>query len=130
MSGRGRLARGFTTHWNRLLKGDVALQLSGHLVRHARQRGAMSSEHLSVDGAMVVKWASHKSPWPKQDKPGGDGPKAGGPNREVDFHWPEEIEWNARVSDESGGAAVAEELDGAGGVQRSGTRASARAGMC
>ena len=75
----------FTKNRDRLLEGDVARQFFGEIVRQAKQRGLMSSEHFSVDGTMVEAWASQKSFRPKRDKSDEDGPKQGGWNREVDF---------------------------------------------
>jgi hypothetical protein len=75
----------FTKNRDRLLEADVARQFLGEIVRQAKQRGLMSSEHFSVDGTMVEAWASQKSFRPKQDKPDGDGPKEGGRNRKADF---------------------------------------------
>ncbi|GIU75941.1 MAG: hypothetical protein KatS3mg004_3028 [Bryobacteraceae bacterium] len=47
----------FTKNRDRLLEGDVARQFFGEIVRQAKQRGLMSSEHFSVDGTMVEAWA-------------------------------------------------------------------------
>jgi len=75
----------FTKNRDRLLEGDVARQFFGEIVRQAKQRGLISSEHFSVDGTMVEAWASQKSFRPKQDESEEDEPKEGGRNREVDF---------------------------------------------
>jgi len=75
----------FTKNRDRLLEGDVARQFFAEIVRQAKQRGLLSSEHFSVDGAMVEAWASQKSFRPKQEKADEDEPKGGGRNREVDF---------------------------------------------
>jgi hypothetical protein len=57
----------------------------GEIVRQAKRRGWMSSEHFSVDGTMGEAWASQKRFRPKQEKRDDDEPKEGGRNREVDF---------------------------------------------
>lgn len=75
----------FTKNRDRLLEGDVARQFFAEIVRQAKQRGLMSSEHFSVDGTMVEAWASQKSFRWKQDKADEDEPRQGGRNREVDF---------------------------------------------
>ena len=70
---------------DRLLEGHVARQFFGEIVRQAKQRGLMSSEHFSVDGTMVEAWASQKSFQPKQGEPDGEESNKVGRNREVDF---------------------------------------------
>jgi hypothetical protein len=54
------------------------------VVRQAKLRRYVSSEHFSVDGTLLEAWASHKSFKPK-DGPGGP-PAPAGRNVEVDFH--------------------------------------------
>jgi transposase len=76
----------FAKNRDRLLEGEVARAFFGEIVRMAKRRGLMSSEHFSVDGTMVEAWASQKSFQPKQrgseekDKPAG-----GGRNAAVDW---------------------------------------------
>ena len=53
------------------------------VVRQAKLRRYMSSDHFSVDGTLLEAWASHKSLKPKDDQDDGDGPK--GRNIEVNF---------------------------------------------
>ncbi len=53
------------------------------MVRQAKPRRYLSSDHFSVGGTLVEAWASHKSFKPK-DGPGSD-PAPGGRNPEVDF---------------------------------------------
>ncbi len=76
----------FTKNRDRLPAGEVAQQFFGEIVRQAKQRGWMASEHFSVEGTMVEAWVSQKSFRPKQAGPDGGEPKQGGRNREVDFH--------------------------------------------
>jgi len=47
----------FTKNRDRLLAGEVAREFFAAVVRQARQRGLMSSEHFSVDGTMLEAWA-------------------------------------------------------------------------
>ena len=53
------------------------------MVRQAKLRRYVSSDHFSVDGTLLEAWASHKS---FQPKAGPRGPMAPGRNAEVDFH--------------------------------------------
>jgi transposase len=74
----------FTKNRDRLLDHDIADRFFAAVVRQAKLRRYVSSEHFSVDGTLLEAWASHKSFKPK-DGPGG--PAApGGRNVEVDFH--------------------------------------------
>ncbi|MCS6954472.1 MAG: IS5 family transposase [Bryobacteraceae bacterium] len=75
----------FTKNRDRLLEGNVAQEFFAEIVRQAKQRGLMSSEHFSVDGTMVEAWASQKSFRPKREGSDEDELKGGGRNREVDF---------------------------------------------
>lgn len=75
----------FTKNRRRLLEHDIADRFFAAVVRQAKLRRYISSEHFAVDGTLLEAWASHKSFKPK-DGPGGP-PTAGGvKNREVDFH--------------------------------------------
>jgi len=76
----------FTKNRRRLLEAEIADRFFAAVVRQARLRRYISSEHFSVDGTLLEAWASHKSFKPK------DGPHVGGPaaragrNIEADFH--------------------------------------------
>jgi transposase len=75
----------FTKNRDRLLQAEVADRFFAAVVRQAKLRRYVSSEHFSVDGTLLEAWASHKSFKPKD----GPGPDTGGPegrNVEVDFH--------------------------------------------
>lgn len=75
----------FTKNRQRLLEHDIADRFFEAVVRQAKLRRYISSEHFAVDGTLLEAWASHKSFKPK-DGSGGP-PAAGGvKNREVDFH--------------------------------------------
>ncbi len=63
----------------------MARAFFAEIVRQAKQRSLMSSEHFSVDGTMVEAWASQKSFRPKQKKRDEDEPTEGGRNRKVGF---------------------------------------------
>jgi transposase len=74
----------FTKNRDRLLEADIADRFFAAVVRQAKLRRYVSSEHFSVDGTLLEAWASHKSFKPKD---GPDGPAAsGGRNVEADFH--------------------------------------------
>jgi transposase len=73
----------FTKNRKRLLEHEVADEFFAAVVRQAKLRKYVSSEHFSVDGTLLKAWASHKSFKPK------DGPPAERPvgrNSEVQFH--------------------------------------------
>jgi transposase len=74
----------FTKNRDRLLDHDIADRFFAAVVRQAKLRRYVSSEHFSVDGTLLEAWASHKSFKPK-DGPGGPA-AGGGRNAEVDFH--------------------------------------------
>lgn len=72
----------FSKNRQRLLDADVADEFFAAVVRQAKLRRYISSDHFSVDGTLLEAWASHKSFKPKDDQ-SGDGPT--GRNSEVDF---------------------------------------------
>ena len=68
---------------DRLLEGDVAANPMTAVLDQPRVKRLLSSDHFSVDGALIEAWASIKSFKPKDGElpaPGGGG------NRETDFH--------------------------------------------
>src|SRR6476469_5653869 len=72
----------FTKNRQRLLDHQVADEFFAAVVRQAKLRRYMSSDHFSVDGTLLNARASHKSFKPKDGPP--DGPPAG---RNVEVHW-------------------------------------------
>lgn len=75
----------FTKNRNRLLEAEIADRFFAAVVRQAKLRRYVSSEHFSVDGTLLQAWASHKSFKPKDGS--GDGPPPGaGRNAEVQWH--------------------------------------------
>src|SRR5580765_7122218 len=73
----------FTKNRKRLLEHEIADEFFAAVVRQAKLRRYVSSEHFSVDGTLLKAWASHKSFTPK------DGPPTEPPigrNAEVQFH--------------------------------------------
>jgi transposase len=73
----------FSKNRQRLLDAEVADEFFEAVVRLAKLRRYMSSEHFSVDGTLLKAWASHKSFKPK-DGPPSDPPA--GRNAEVQWH--------------------------------------------
>jgi transposase len=74
----------FTKNRDRLLAAEVADRFFAAVVRQAKLRRYVSSDHFSVDGTLLEAWASHKSFKPKD---GPHGPATSpGRNAEVDFH--------------------------------------------
>lgn len=79
----------FSKNRKRLLEGDIAEKFFAAVVRIARKKGLVSSEHYSVDGTLIEAWASLKSFQKREDeqiKGEDEGPpQSGGRNQEVDF---------------------------------------------
>jgi transposase len=73
----------FTKNRKRLLQHEVADEFFAAVVRQAKLRKYVSSDHFSVDGTLLQAWASHKSFKPK-DGPPPDPPA--GRNVEVQWH--------------------------------------------
>src|SRR5215204_1163334 len=72
----------FSKNRQRLLDHEVADQFFAAVVRQAKLRRYMSSDHFSVDGTLLNAWASHKSFKPKDGTP----PPSAGRNAEVQWH--------------------------------------------
>ncbi len=68
----------FSKNRRRLLDHDVADEFFAAVMRQAKLRRYLSSEHFSVDGTLLEAWASHKSFQPKDRTPK-DGPPAAEP---------------------------------------------------
>jgi transposase len=72
----------FTKNRTRLLEHEVADEFFAAVVRQAKLRRYISSDHFSVDGTVLNAWASHKSLKPKDGPP--SEPPAG---RNVEVQW-------------------------------------------
>jgi transposase len=72
----------FSKNRQRLLEHEVADEFFAAVVRQAKLRRYLSSDHFSVDGTLLEAWASHKSFKPKDQPPT---PPAGR-NAEVQWH--------------------------------------------
>jgi transposase len=73
----------FSKNRQRLLDHDIADRFFAAVVRQAKLRRYVSSDHFSVDGTLLEAWASHKSFQPKAGPPSARPP---GRNAEVSFH--------------------------------------------
>src|SRR3954471_2876068 len=73
----------FTKNRERLLEHEAADEFFAAVVRQAKLRRYISSDHFSVDGTLLQAWAGHKSFKPKHGPP--SGPPAGR-NAEVAWH--------------------------------------------
>ena len=75
----------FSKNRERLLEGDIAAKLLSAVLSQPRVERLLSTDHFSVDGALIEAWASMKSFRPKDGS--GDPPAPGGGwNHEADFH--------------------------------------------
>jgi len=74
----------FSKNRKRLLEHQVADEFFAAVVRQAKLRRYVSSDHFSVDGTLLNAWASHKSFKPKDGSPPSD--PAAGRNAEVAWH--------------------------------------------
>lgn len=72
----------FTKNRQRLLEHEIADRFFAAVVRQAKLRRYLSSDHFSVDGTLLEAWASHKSFKPTDGGPGGS---PSGRNAEADF---------------------------------------------
>jgi transposase len=74
----------FSKNRRRLLDAEVADEFFAAVVRQAKLRRYVSSDHFSVDGTLLEAWASHKSFKPKDQPP--SEPPVEGRNVEVQWH--------------------------------------------
>jgi len=78
----------FTKNRERLLKSEVADGFFQQVLRQARARQLLSSDHFTVDGTLIEAWAGHKSFQRKggQGQPPDEGSNGGSSNPSVNFH--------------------------------------------
>jgi len=74
----------FTKNRTRLLEHEVADEFFAAVVRQAKLRRYISSDHFSVDGTLLQAWASHKSFKPKHGPPPPPDPSA---RRNAEVQW-------------------------------------------
>ena len=75
-------ASSFSKNKARLLEHQVAREFLTAVVAEARRRKLLAEDHFTVDGTLLEAWASLKSIHPKD---GGERPKQGDRNPDVDF---------------------------------------------
>ena len=97
----------FTKNRVRLLDHEVADEFFAAVVRQAKLRRYVSSDHFSVDGTLLNAWASHKSFKPKDGPPPTDPPA--GRNTEVRLARPETLQRHPCLHDRPGVTAVPQE---------------------
>jgi len=73
----------FSKNRERVLNEDFAASFLDAVLNADKVKGLVSSEHFSVDGTLILAWASMKS---FRRKDGKDQPPSGGRNGERDFH--------------------------------------------
>ena len=76
----------FSKNRRRLLDHEVADEFFAAVVRQAKLRRYVSSDHFSVDGTLLEAWASHKSFKPKHQPPSEPPSPPAGRNAEVAWH--------------------------------------------
>ena len=76
----------FSKNRQRLLGQNIADEFFAAVVRQAKLRRYMSSDHFSVDGTLLEAWASHKSFKPKNRDTESDVGGSKGRNSEVAWH--------------------------------------------
>jgi transposase len=74
----------FSKNRDRLLAGDIAQLFFEKVLRQAREKHLLSSEHFTVDGTLIEAWASQKS-FQRKDGPKGKPPEGSGSNPSVNF---------------------------------------------
>jgi hypothetical protein len=73
----------FSMNGARLLEGDVAHAFCDQVLAQARERGAWSDEHFTVDGMLIEAWAGQKSFTRQEAKPRAPPDELGNPR--IDF---------------------------------------------
>ena len=68
----------FSKNRQRLLGAEVADEFFAAVVKQAKLRRYVSSDHFSVDGTLLEAWASHKSFKPKDGPPSSSEPAGAG----------------------------------------------------
>ncbi len=77
----------FTKNRQRLLQHEIADEFFAAVVRQAKLRRYVSSDHFAVDGTLLKAWASHKSFKPKDPRPPSDGERGGPAGRNAEVQW-------------------------------------------
>jgi transposase len=74
----------FTQNRERLLEQEISRKLFEQVLKQAKKKQLLSSEHFTVDGTFIEAWASQKS-FKRKDDQDPPAPGAGGKNEKADF---------------------------------------------
>jgi transposase len=74
----------FTQNRDRLLDQEISRKFFEQILKQAKKRQILSSEHFTVDGTFIEAWASQKS-FKRKDDQDPPAPGAGGKNEKADF---------------------------------------------
>ena len=77
----------FSHNRDRLIEHDIGRALFGAVVKEAKRRKLMSTEHFSVDGTLIEAYASMKSFRPKDESDSDDDQGAGGSTGSRSNRW-------------------------------------------
>jgi transposase len=74
----------FTQNRERLLEQEISRRFFEQILKQAKKKQLLSSEHFTVDGTFIEAWASQKS-FKRKDEKDPPAPGAGGKNETADF---------------------------------------------
>jgi transposase len=74
----------FTQNRERLLEQEISRKFFEQILKQAKKKQLLSSEHFTVDGTFIEAWASQKS-FKRKDDQDPPAPGAGGKNETADF---------------------------------------------
>jgi len=74
----------FTQNRDRLLEQEIARKFFEQILRQAKKKQLLSSEHFTVDGTFIEAWASQKS-FKRKDDQDPPTPSSGAKNEKADF---------------------------------------------
>jgi len=74
----------FTQNRERLLEQEISRKFFEQILKQAKKKQLLSSEHFTVDGTFIEAWASQKS-FQRKDDQDPPAPGAGGKNETADF---------------------------------------------
>src|SRR5881394_3675056 len=74
----------FTQNRERLLEQEISRKFFEQILKQAKKKQLLSSEHFTVDGTFIEAWASQKS-FKRKDDQDPPAPGAGGKNEKADF---------------------------------------------
>ena len=74
----------FTQNRERLLEQEISRKFFEQILKQAKKRQILSSEHFTVDGTFIEAWASQKS-FKRKDEQDPPAPGAGGKNEKADY---------------------------------------------